>query len=273
MKKIVFFLLLLVSSLCAAPFQDHRIDPKAFSELLSFMGIPEDKALERTQKEWRRKAGSELWEIAELSKEKREFVLNWARIQGVFDAWSPSQKTYDKALILGATTGRMTLRLQTLVKAWQKGVGFKEVVWLLGERPLDPRVDSFTDKCKTEAEAARWIWQHADIPEELKALPVRFVAVPMKGDQRPTTPDTIFAWLEVAPKEGCSCLFVSDQPFCGYQFATIKGILPDKYPFDLIGKGVQEDLKNYPTAGAVVLDALAKWYYQERIHPSAPSGL
>jgi hypothetical protein len=100
----------------------------------------------------------------------------------------------------------------------------------------------------------------------MKSLPVVFIAVPMKKEgsrvTRPNTGDTIVAWLQSTP-EPCNALFVSDQPFCGYQFAVVKGILPEAFRFDFVGQGV--DPLSHPAAAAVTLDSIARWIYQEHI--------
>lgn len=251
----------------AAPLLDRKIDPAALEQLASALGISKDQDLiEQTQKQWLRRPGNERWEMSEILAEKRQFVLSWAREQGLFSDWQPSQTSYDKALILGATTSRMQMRLDFLKDLWAQGVRFKEIVWLTGMRPLDPRVDGLLGRCENESEAAHVLWEEADLPEEMRHVKVLFVEVPMKGSERPNTADTIIAWVKESP-EPCTALFVSDQPFCGYQFAVINTYLPEPFLFDLVGKGV--DPSSHPAAAAITLDSIARWIYQER---QAPNG-
>jgi hypothetical protein len=264
MKKYLLLLALCFCSLVfAAPLHDRKIDPAALSRLASAFNISEDADIvAETQKQWLRKPNQERWEMAELSLEQRLFVLNWAAEQGLFDAWRPAYNTYDKALILGAATPRMQMRLDYLKQLWNEGIRFSKVVWLTGDRPLDKRVDDLTDRCSNESEAARVLWEEADLPEEMRLLPVVFVAVPMKGEapflKRPNTEDTIVAWLQKEP-EPCKALFISNQPVCGYQFASLKATLPDVFLFDLVGPGVD------PTnqSAAVILDSIARWIYTD----------
>jgi hypothetical protein len=268
LKKYILLLALFFCSFAfATPIQDHKIDPTALAELTAALQIPPDANIViETQKRWLRKPDQERWEIAELSSDQRQFVLDWASAQGLFSPWRPACKVYDQALILGATTSRMQMRLGFLKELWNEGVRFDQIVWLTGERPLDGRVDGLIDLCKNEAEAARLIWEEADLPEEMKRLPALFIAVPMKKDglnaKRPNTEDTLIAWLQIA-KEPCKALFVSDQPFCGYQFAVIKAKLPESFLFDVVGPGV--DPTSHPRAAAITLDSLARWIYQEHI--------
>ena len=267
MKKWLFlFAICLCSLTFASPIQDRKIDPPALAQLASALNISEDADIVvETQQRWLRKPNQERWEMAELSPDQRLFVLNWAAEQGLFAPWRPFYKTYDKALILGATTSRMQMRLDYLKQLWNEGIRFSEIVWLTGDRPLDKRVDGLTDRCSNESEAAHILWEETDLPEEMRALPVVFIAVPMKIEgsslKTPNTEDTIIAWLKLAP-EPCTALFVSDQPFCGYQFAVIKASLPNAFLFDLVGQGV--DATSHPAAAAITLDSIARWIYTER---------
>lgn len=268
MKKWFLFLAICLCNFSfALPIQDRTIDAAALSELAFALNLPKDAdIIVETQKRWLRKPGQERWELSELSIEQRMFVLDWAQKQGLFAPWKPLHKTYDKALILGATTPRMQMRLDYLKELWLEGMRFSEIVWLTGDRPLDKRVDNLTERCDNESEAARILWEETNIPEEMRNLPVVFIAVPMKPQgsslKRPNTEDTIFAWLQTDPQP-CTTLFVSDQPFCGYQFAVIKACLPESFSFDLVGQGV--DPTSHPAAAAITLDSIARWIYQESI--------
>lgn len=264
--------LLLFICLChlgmALPIQDHIIDPVALTELCLKLNIsPQADVISETQKKWLRKPGQERWEVSEILPEQRAFVLKWGNEQGLFSAWKPSSQKYDKALILGATTSRMQMRLDYLKELWLEGVHFDEIVFLTGERPLDPRVDGLIDRCHNESEAAHILWEETDLPEAMRSLPIIFIAVPMKGEgvslKRPNTEDTLLAWLKTV-EEPSSALFVSDQPFCGYQFAVIKSCLPSSFAFDVVGQGV--DPYGHPAAAAITLDAIARWIYQDYLY-------
>ncbi len=255
----------------ATPIQERKIDSAALLELISALNIPKDaNIVAETQKRWLRKAGQERWELAELPTEQKRFVLDWAEKQGLFAPWKPTLPTYDKALILGATTSRMQMRLDYLKELWLQGTRFNEIVWLTGDRPLDKRVDGLLERCDNESQAAHILWAETDLPEEMRKLPVVYIAVPMKTEdgalKRPNTEDTIIAWLESAPQP-CTALFVSDQPFCGYQFAVINTCLPAAYQFDLVGQGVEST--SHPAAAAITLDSIARWIYLD--NPCAPT--
>ncbi len=267
MKKLLLLIFCFSRVLAGLPVHDHQIDRVALKELAAALDIsPEADIVAETQKRWLRKAGLELWEIDELSSEQRRFVLDWAEKQGMFLPWRPSLEHYDAAVILGATTPRMQLRLDYLKELWAEGVRFDKVVWLTGDRPLDQRIDSFIDRCHLEQEAARIIWEETDLPDAMHRLPVLFFAAPMKNEggvlKRPGREDTVAAWLQTEPAP-CMALFVANQPFCGQQFAVIKTCLPKTFLFDFAGPGM--DPAEYPAAAAVTLDSLARWIYQEHL--------
>lgn len=241
------------------------MNKESVKALAKSLGIEDDDIVRATQKKWLRKA-KERWEVLELPSSEKEIVLTWAKKENIFDAWKPSRHSYDTALILGATTSRMKKRLAYLVKLWNEGVSFKEVVWLTGERPLDGRVDHVHLRAKTEAEGAKLLWDEESIPEGMRALPVTFVSAPMKNEQgvrkRPNTGDTIEAWVSTV-KANTSALFISDQPFCGYQFAVVNTSMPASVDFDLAGEAF--DPEAHPAAASITLDTVARWIYQESL--------
>jgi hypothetical protein len=196
--------------------------------------------------------------MRELPPLQREALLEWAQTYGLFDAWKPTQTSYDKALLLGATTGVMQPRLNYLIHLWEQGHRFSEILFLTGDRPLDPAIDAPLGT--NESDAARLIWENTPLPDALHALPIHFIAVPMKATERPNTADTLIAWLGTNPPP-CSALFISSQPFCGYQSAIINACLPDTIAFDTVGPAANPS--SHPAAAAITLDAIARWLWQE----------
>ncbi len=262
-KSFLLLALCLYNLVLAIPLQDRKIDPTALSELTSTLGIsPESDLIAETQARWLRKPGQERWEMEELSQDQKNFVLLWSESQGLFSEWKPLEKTYDKALILGASTSTMQKRLGFLKQLWEEGVRFQEIIWLTGDRPLDPRIEELTDRCTNESEAARIIWEETQLPLTMRNIPIFFVATPMKdGGKRPNTEDTLVTWLNTSPQP-CKTLFISNQPFCGYQFAIVKKSLPDSFLFDVVGPS--SDPTGRPASAAIALDSIARWLYNIR---------
>lgn len=265
MRKWIFLWAIYFSHFAfAEPLKDHQLNPVALCELAAALNIPANANLiEETQKHWLRKPGQERWEMLELPQKQKQFVISWAEKEGLYAPWAPSNSLYDKALILGTTVPLMQKRLDYLKKLWNDGIQFHEIVWLTGERPLDPQMDGLSDHYQNEAEAARYLWKSATLPEQMQQLPVVFISLPMQGTKRPNTEDTINAWLKTET-EPVKSLFISDQPFNGYQFAVVKTNLPDAFTFDLVGPGV--DPQCHPAAAAITLDTIARWIYQEALY-------
>jgi len=237
-----------------------------------------------TQKEWLRPAGKERWEVTGKYINQKDILLPLLTNLRLIGDIKPTQSFYDYALMLGAITTTSRQRLANLISQWQQGVRFKKLIFLAGQRPLNPEIESkeiLLDKDnkhlpfrkdwkfnnnlpKTETEMMRLIFDQADLPEEMKKVEVVFVDAPMKKDAqgnfvRPTTPDTINEWLKTNPLPG-SCLAISNQPYVGYQNSTLKTILPPTFTVETIGKKVAIQTIKIP----VILDALARWLYQEQ---------
>jgi len=246
--------------------------PEPLMRMLEVMEVPHDGTLasivSATQERWIRAPGKERWHIADLSEDKKEAVINLAEEMGFFKEILPTEQEYDYVVVLGATVFRMQKRIETLIRLWNDGVRFHQVVVMTGARPLDPAVEALTEFCKTEGEAAKLLWKLAPIPEGMEKVEVVFVDVPMipvpGGFRRPNTGDTAAAWMALKPKPG-KCLFVSNQPYCLYQDAVIKSLLLKEFNVETVGDGVDGHLQN----AAVVLDTVSRWLYQEQILRSA----
>ncbi len=201
MRSLLSLIVLCVSSLVfAGPLQDHSLNKRAVEELAEHLGLdPRADLVAQTQENWLRGSLKERWEMQELSLEQREAVLYWAETQGLYSEWEPKSQGYDKALILGATTGCMQKRLDYLIQLWNRGVRFSEVVWLTGERPLNLVADRALEGCQTESDAAYFLWKSSEMPDEMRQWTALFIAVPKKREvencKRHNTEDTLVAWL------------------------------------------------------------------------------
>jgi hypothetical protein len=259
LKKLILCFLVFTSSLCSVPLRDFRLDPNALNELFLHFGIdPNGDVVEQTQEKWLRKPGQERWEMDELSDADRAFVFDWANRQALFSPWVPAALNFDNAVLLGASTHSMKVRVAYLVKLWTQGHRFNMIVWLTGERPLDPTYEEFTDHCYTEADAAQTIMAHSELPEEMRQLPILYIIAPMKEGNRPTRVDTVKDWLSMDSRPG-SCLFISGQPFCMNDYAVMVRLLSSAIDFDVAGVGINPD--RYKNGAAVLLDSIARYLY------------
>ncbi len=257
-------------------------------DLLSELKVKHDGTLKSivvaTQKEWLREAGKERWEVEEKYPEKKDLLIQFFENFGFVNEINAKQNKYNYALLLGATLSRVRSRLAHLIDQWGKGVRFKKLIFLSGERPLDPKLENAAflldtnnkdlpfkkgwklkgNLPKTETVMMRLVFQQTEIPKEMNAVEVMFIDTPMKKGEngalrRPTTPDTVIEWLKTNPTEG-TCLVISNQPYVSYQNSVLKTILPPEFKVETIGKQMDEKSKQI----SVLFDTLARFLYQEQ---------
>lgn len=260
---------------------------KVLQQLLDIMGIQHDGTLQNlveiTQKEWLRQAGKERWEINDRFSGKREQVMSCIGQLGVVDEVKPTQRHYSYALLFGALLERTRSRLAHLIRLYNEGVRFNELVILTGQRYLNDKRESqeilldgdngilpirkdwkFDGVMpKTEAEMIRIVLDQADLPQGMEKIKVTFVDSPMQQNadgsfRRPTTPDTVEDWLKKNPTPG-TCLAISNQPYVGYQHETLCSLLPPPFIVQTIGLPVSRESGSI----AVYLDSIARWLYEK----------
>jgi hypothetical protein len=225
-----------------------------------------------------RKRGVERWDVHDTIDEKtKAYVLNLFDELGFFCAVQPKQKAYDYVVILGATLGRMRTRLGTLKLLWEQGVRAKRVVFLTGARPLEafegpelladfkqtilPIKEGWllpSEFPKTEAAGLMALWDQAQLPQDLRGTPLDFIDTPLQvwpdGKlERPNTGDTLLAWLAQKPTPG-SCLFITNQPYVGYQEAMVRRFVPKDFTIETVSLSTGKEDK---TVG-VLVDALVR---------------
>lgn len=248
-------------------------------DLLRLTGLTTDGTLQNTitvtQQAWLRKPNQERWDIEKYVTE------NEAELRSVFDklgmckAIMPLYQEYDYVCILGALFGRIKTRLQYAIELYNQGIRFKKLVFLSGARPVVPEqgenmqnymqslsLETIDDvEPLTEAEIMKFIYKYISMPDDMRQLPVQFVDTPMvqtgMGTRRPATDDIINEWLATNPMPG-RCLFVSNQPYVGFQDAVIKTYMPSTFIIDTVGCECVSTLNI-----GIILDNVARWLYQE----------
>ncbi len=239
--------------------------------LLSLLNIKHDGSLksivDATQKEWLRAPGTERWQMDEIAIAKRDELIQLLNTLGCIEEVTPSRMEYDYALVLGAATPRVQLRFNYLITLWNSGVRFKTIVFLGGQRPLDPTVDAIAwDQTAptptTEYDMMRYVFEHTKLPEGFDQLPIIFVNTPMQSTpdgkiRRPNTFDIVQQWISSNPIPG-TCLAVSNQPYVGFQDTAVRTALPFSFPLETVGQTVRAH-----ELMSIHLDNLARWLYQE----------
>jgi hypothetical protein len=284
----IFFMLLVVTSVVQkthADIQQYLLTDKglptpALKEMLALFNVPHDGTLksivDATQKVWLRPKDKERWQVEDVLKDKAEHVIPLLEKLGCINAIVPQSKQYTYALILGATAPAMRNRLAYLLQRWQAGVTFDALIFLLSERPADPvreskevLLSSTTLPIKkewqfngmlprNEYEVMRFIYDQADLPAGFAAIPVFFVNGADNNKKNANTMDTIIAWLSTKPEPG-SCLFVSSQPYVGYQDSAVRTLMPSAFKVETIGAAASKNDKI-----TSYVDTIARWLYQEQ---------
>jgi len=216
-----------------------------------------------SQRLWLRNHGLERWHLKKTTNEK---LFEKFKLFGMTEACYPSDKFYHYLLIFGAAIPTMQKRIDFLKKLYYNGVRFKEIIFLTGQRILDPKVDKikqnkFTKKLTTEADAVRYIIKNDNFFLHLsKDIQIKIIdtqnRIINKSKRRPTTSDTIREWLNTNPPPN-TILAISNQPYIGWQSSILNSYLPSSFQSEVVGGSSSNKL---PTD--VYLDNLARWLYQ-----------
>ena len=75
-----------------------------------------------------------------------------AKKLGFINELLPSQKLYDYCLVFGSTIEAMEARLTYLVEMWKRGLRFRSLSFLTGERPLSSAIEESAPHLRTESE-------------------------------------------------------------------------------------------------------------------------
>jgi hypothetical protein len=230
-----------------------------------------------TQAGWMRSDDIERWELSNIEADQDTVEL--FRELGLVDAVDPLNTEFDYAIIFGATVQAMRKRLAYLLELYNKGVRFKQIVFLVGDRKRDPVKESdevlqnkenqyLTNKdnveCyaqtppSNETEMAQMIWNQAML-FELSKIPVIFVhaqSTIINGIvRRPTTIDTVQTWKkEHNPKQGSRILAISSQPHIRRQGFILQSQLPGCF-VETAGPGTNQ--RNLP----LFFDEIARHLY------------
>lgn len=247
----------------------------ALKRVWAACGLPEThdfaRRVEIAQEHLLRPKGLERWQISERYADQREALMALFSQMGFLEGSHASNLHYDYGVVHGATLHRTRSRIQWLVNEYNRGVRFDAVIFLSGERKLDPQLEipEIREQLRegeampeTETQMVRWLWQRLDLPEGLRLLP--FTLVDAKAsDWRAHTGDTATEWVAGAPKAG-SILAVSNQPYVSYQDMSLRNRLPSTFTLETIGEPVNGYVMN-----SVYLDNLARLLREVRTWQSA----
>ncbi len=251
-------------------------------KLLQLLDVSHDgtwnSIVEVTQKTWLRPAGKERWEIEDPYLQSKDAIIPFLANLGFINEVRPQQLQYQTACVCGGALPSARLRLAYLLETWNSGVRLRQLVFLCGARPLTHPKENQEEYLNrnngvlpiredwvfdgtlptTEAEMIKLLYDQADLPQELRKIPVLFIDTPMQTNadgttRRPNRAETILDLfkLELAG----SFIFVSSQPFLLYDYTTAAGLWNTDDTFEVVGKEAQS-----PSI-AVCLDSLARVLY------------
>jgi hypothetical protein len=276
MKRVKFFFILLLSlglflhsdEIRSSRLLDASGHPtQSLLKILNALDVPNNGTLDdivrATQKHWIQ-SGKERWEFEEVAIKDPQNILGLLKETGCIDEIQTKENSYDYALLLGATAPRVETRLNFLIKEWNRGVRFKRLIFLTGQRMLDPKIETFPDHIKTETDMISFLYRQKDLPEGMRKIPLEIIDAPAHKLEngkmrRPNTKDTLVEWLKQNPAPG-KCLFISNQPYVGYQDAVCRLELPDDFIIETIGPEADPSC-----TFAQYLDNLARWLFQLRL--------
>lgn len=242
--------------------------------------------VEKTQTDWLRPAGKERWQTneVELNENDKKKALDCFSELGCLNEIKPTQESYDVCFVFGATASRMVSRIATAINLNKKGIKYKKLILLTSQRPRDKEIENeeaFILKKndnrlkvkknwkydgiepKNENELAEIIVNQISFPQNfLKNIKIEFINTPMqKNDdgsmRRPNTGDTIKKYLENSPTAQ-KCLFISNNPYIGYQHSVAKTYMPSNYTVETVGDAASKNEKI-----STLFDNLARWAWQE----------
>jgi len=260
-KSIYFAMMVILSLSCshlsASPLQEGGKPTPAFANILKTVDISPNNSLEdihRSLKEkFGRRPGQERWQVSPVHQEKKKKLIPSLKALGMVTQTLPRDNHYDTIILYGATVSSMRRSVQFLDTLWASGLRADNIVYLAGERSLDPQIESenvlfdpahsktpfrkgWKHPAKApnhEAEAAAFVWEQIIKSKDLRAKAVQYISVPLKLDGktgvllRPNTAMTIQAWLETQPKFG-KWLTISPNPYRLYQEAVTRQCLKEQ---------------------------------------------
>lgn len=260
----------------------------SLSLLLDELGVPHSQDLNaicNASQRWRRKPDQERWEIQDIKMDDQRHQKVMALLEklGLVNELKPSPQQYEYALLLGATIPRMEARLNQLVKLWNEGTRFNQIIFLVAQRPLTADIDQVDTligrmigkeasekerqnaRPQTETEGALMVFKATNMPDDMRKIPVLYIDTPRYWHndhwQRANTRDTLKKWMEeykapAGKPAGGKTLVVSDQPHSLYQHEVVRQELPDIFETKVTGEKARDN-----TRVVIYLDALALWLH------------
>ncbi len=240
----------------------------------------QDEALQwlvaTTQENWLRGQGLERWDTRDSAElvEQKAGIYKLCDLLNLRAEIKPKLPHYDYVLLMGALQSRVETRLAYAKTSFDRGdYDFDTLVMLGGARPLYADKELLSAKLGADEKTEYHMMMHvlgameagssAQTSSDFFTKARQTINTPMQkaadgSPRRPNTRDTVETWLATKPKLG-TVLVISNQPYCTYQDATVKGLLPARFEVETAGhQGSEHDNVK------VHLDSLARVFYTKR---------
>jgi hypothetical protein len=255
--------------------------------LLSICNIQHDGSLATiitaTQKEqpegFLRPKDKERWQVTSYLTAKEDKIRAQCLTLSMIKEIKPLDYNYEYLLLFGGTLEGVRTRVAFLSKLWHRGVRFKKIIVLTGQRLLDPVIESpqeltnahnlilsikpnwqLKNSPTTETDMIRMVFEQSIVPAAWQSMPIEFIDTPMQKRDgwfvRPNTTDTIQHWLTTHPIPG-SLLAISEQPSIGYQDALLQRFLPASFTIETVGSAASKSR----TKPEILIGTVGWWLY------------
>lgn len=196
--------------------------------------------------------------------------------------------TYDYAVVLGGTLPSLRRRLWFLKQEWERGVRFRHLVFLSGNRELyknqedeedfiDPSFNlypisedwTYDNKLpENERDVAEFVWKQMKLPKEWESrISVSFMKVDIKNKDEKlgeSIKELLPVWISNISNPG-TVLFVSSQPFIELDSIIICKTLKNyDMKFDIVGPGFSSIILDHSWTLSACCSILAEWLEEAR---------
>ncbi len=221
--------------------------------------------------QWLRPEDKERWDIPVNRPDDMGRMIKILEELGLALPSMPEQRSFDEAIILGATSYSMEARLDALLES---GVDFSGLSILGSERPVNQKeVDHLTDladfsSSMTEASAGlALLGAYTEILQKRGYPSLQIVCAPTKENgKRATTDDTIELWcrksvqFDYVRNRSPKYLFVSHQPFGLRQALTVHRCLRGhEFDYDFLFGPLSKRVEDNP---ALLVDTAARTLWE-----------
>lgn len=186
---------------------------------------------------WIRPKGLERWHLYSILLDHQRVKLEKIiKNSALAKEKMPTKKHYYAVVILGATTTRVSTRMEFLLKLAKSGVTWEKVFLLGSDRDLntgpeaDQRMAEFLklrESQETEMAMMEYLWSQFNKPkfcQDMKAISVQAGKRP--DGTRANTEDTLIELIKImGDVKGQTILFISNNPYICYQDAVVKRAL------------------------------------------------